>query len=388
MATSRDYYEILGLEKSASEEDIKRAYRTMAKQYHPDRNPDNPGAAEMFKEATEAYEVLKDPQKRQLYDQFGHAGLRGGAGGGGFGYESFDIADALRAFMRDFGGFGGGFEDMFGFGSRGRSGGRRVFRGEDLRVAVRVTLEEVAEGVEKKLKINVKDKCPDCEGSGAAGGSERTSCPQCNGAGEVQRVSQSLLGRFVRVQPCDYCRGTGSIVTNPCDECGGEGRKTVQRTITIKVPGGVSSGNFMTLQGSGNVGPHGGPPGNIEVVFEEEEHELFERHGDDILTEVPISFTQAALGTAVDVPTLTGTESLKIPAGTQSGKLFRFRNKGVKHLRSAGRGSQIVRVVVWTPTRLDKRSKSLLEDLAKIEGISPPKPTKSFFRRLKESLGV
>lgn len=386
MTTSRDYYEILGLDRNANDEDIKKAYRQMALKYHPDRNPNDSAAEENFKEATEAYEALKNPQKRQMYDQFGHAGVRGAAGGRGF--ESFDIGDALRAFMRDFGGLGGAVDDLFGFGGRSRGRGRRVYKGEDLKFTLKVTLEEIAEGVEKSLRVKLKDRCSDCDGSGVARGSQKSICPQCSGSGEVRHVSRSLFGQFVNVRTCDYCRGVGEIISSPCKTCGGEGREQVERKINVKIPGGVVEGNYISLQGSGNIGPQGGPPGDIIVFIKEVDHDTFERHGDDILLEIPVSFAQAALGTTVEVPTLNDTTEIKIPAGTQSGKLFRLRNKGIKHLRRAGRGDQIVRVLAWTPTKLDRKVKEAFQQLAEMEGISPPKPTRSFFKRLRESLGV
>lgn len=386
MTTSRDYYEILGLDRNANDEDIKKAYRQMALKYHPDRNPNDSAAEENFKEATEAYEALKNPQKRQMYDQFGHAGVRGAAGGRGF--ESFDIGDALRAFMRDFGGLGGAVDDLFGFGGRSRGRGRRVYKGEDLKFTLKVTLEEIAEGVEKSLRVKLKDRCSDCDGSGVARGSQKSICPQCSGSGEVRHVSRSLFGQFVNVRTCDYCRGVGEIISSPCKTCGGEGREQVERKINVKIPGGVVEGNYISLQGSGNIGPQGGPPGDIIVFIKEVDHDTFERHGDDILLEIPVSFAQAALGITVEVPTLNDTTEIKIPAGTQSGKLFRLRNKGIKHLRRAGRGDQIVRVLAWTPTKLDRKAKEAFQQLAEMEGISPPKPTRSFFKRLRESLGV
>jgi molecular chaperone DnaJ len=389
MNSRRDYYEVLGVARSATDEEIKKAYRQMALKYHPDRNPDNADAEAHFKEATEAYEVLKDPQKRQVYDQFGHDGLRGQSGYSGFGFDSFDIADALRAFMRDFGGFGGSsFDDIFGGGFGRSRGGRRVYRGEDLRVRLSITLEEAAAGVEKKLKVSVKSSCETCGGSGARPGSKKTTCPKCNGRGQVRQVSRAAFIQFANVVTCDYCNGVGEVITSPCDECGGEGRISVTKSVKVKIPGGVSSGNYLTLSGQGNVGPNGGPPGDLIVLIDEKEHESFERHGDDIVVEIPISFAQAALGDEISVPTLNGNTSLKIPAGTQSGSLFRMRGKGVKHLRKAGRGDELIRVHVWTPTKLDKKSKQLLEELASQEGVSPPKASKSFFEKLKESLGV
>lgn len=387
MATKRDYYEVLGIERSADDEVIKKAYRKVALQYHPDRNPDDPAAEDKFKEATEAYEVLRDPQKRSVYDQFGHAGLKGGTAGGGFG--GFDVSDALRMFMNEFGGFGGGaFDDLFGGFGQTRRRGKRVYRGDDIKVPLRVTLEEVAEGTEREIELKVLDRCYDCNGTGVEGGGDRKSCPQCNGTGEVRQVTRSFLGQMISVRPCDYCKGTGTIVTNPCDTCGGEGRVRVDKKLNVKVPGGVASGNYMTIEGKGHVGPQGGPPGSVVVFFEEEEHDMFERHGDNIVTEHPISFSQAALGDTVVVPTLDGETKLDIPAGTQSGKIFRMKGKGIKHLRRAGRGDELVRIVVWTPTKLDAKSREIFHKLAKHEGMSPPDPSKSFFKRLRESLGV
>lgn len=389
MAEKRDYYEILGINRSATDDEIKRAYRQMAMKYHPDRNPDDATAEEKFKEATEAYEILKDPKTRQVYDTYGHDGLRGAQGGRGFGFDTFSMADALRAFMRDFGGFGGfgGLDDLFGFG-QGSSRGPRVFRGEDLRVTLKVTLEEVAEGVEKSLKVKLLDTCPECKGSGSAPGAEKSTCPQCNGTGEIRKVTRSLFGQFVSVHPCDYCDGQGKVITTPCEKCGGDGRMQVEKKISVKIPGGVAEGNYITLTGSGNAGPQGGPHGDLIVFIREVDHEKYERHGDDIVLDLSISFAQAALGAKVDIPTLNGDTTLDIPAGTQSGRLFRIRNGGIKHLRHAGRGDQIVQVLVWTPTKLDKDARRLFEELALHEGITPPKASKSFFRRLKESLGV
>jgi molecular chaperone DnaJ len=388
MTTNRDYYDILGLQREASEEEIKKAYRQMALKYHPDRNQNDKRAEEKFKEATEAYEVLKDPQKRQIYDQYGHAGLQGARGAGGFGFESFDISDALRAFMRDFGGFGGSFDEVFGFGGRTSRRGRRVYRGEDLRLSLSVTLEEIAEGVEKSLKVKINDRCPECGGTGAAEGTNKTTCPQCSGSGEVRHVARSLFGQVVNVAACGYCGGTGETIPSPCRKCKGDGRGQVEKSIKVKIPGGVMDGNYITLQGAGNAGPKGGPHGDLVVFIHEVEHDLFERHGDDLLIQVPISMSQAVLGATVSVPTLDGSVDLKIPAGTQSGKLFRVRNSGIKHLRSQGKGDQIVRVHVWTPTKLDRQAKELFARLSELETVSAPKPSKSFLDKLKESLGV
>jgi len=389
MPTQRDYYEILAIAKSASEDEIKKAYRKMALKFHPDRNPGDKQAEESFKEATEAYEVLKDPRKRQIYDQYGHAGLNQQAGAGGFsGFGGFDLADALRAFMRDFGGFGG-MEDIFGFGggSRGR-GGRRVQRGSDIQVNLELSLEEIAEGVEKEIKLDYQDVCPECNGKGGKDDSAVKTCPQCKGSGEVRQVTRSLLGQMVRVMPCEYCHGEGTIITEFCPNCKGSGLIETNKTLKAKIPAGVTTGNYLTIREQGNHGPRNGPPGDVIVMLSEEEHEHFSREGDHIVYETPISFSQAALGTTLDVPSLNGDLELNVPAGTQSGKLFKFRNKGIKHLRGKGRGDQIVRVFVWTPEKLDDKARSLFEELARHDGMKPPKPSKGFFRRLWDGLGL
>jgi len=388
MTAKRDFYDVLGVDRSADETAVKSAYRKKAMQYHPDRNPGNKDAEEKFKEATEAYEVLKDPQKRQMYDQYGHAGLGQGPGFGGYGgggFEGFDLSDALRAFMRDFGGGGSIFEDFFDTGG-GR--GRRSNRGEDLRVRIALTLEEIASGVEKTVKVNRLVRCDVCAGSGVAAGSSRKTCTQCKGAGQVRTVSRTFLGTIQQVSTCNLCRGTGEIIADPCRTCVGEGRTKGSSTVTIKVPPGVSSGNYMTVDGMGNAAPHGGAPGNLIAVFEEKEHQLFTRHGDNIIYEMPISFVTAAMGGEVSAPTLNGSEELKIPAGTQSGKVLRIRGKGIPHLHHSGRGDQLVQVMVWVPTKLSAEDKKLMETLSRSEGFKPPKTDKSFFERLRESLGV
>jgi len=390
MTTERDYYEILGIGKDADEDVIKKAYRKKALQYHPDRNPGNKEAEDKFKEATEAYEVLKNPQQRNIYDQYGHAGLKQTAGGGyGGGFSGFDLSDALRAFMRDFGGFGG-FEDIFSdlTGGRRSRGGRRVRRGEDLRIDLELTLEEISEGIEKKIKIKYNKICMTCGGSGAANDSAAKTCPQCKGRGEVQRVTRSLLGQMVSVAPCDYCNGEGTIITDFCSNCRGSGLEQDTKTINVKIPAGVTTGNYLTLSGQGNYGSRGGPAGDVVVVLTEIEHEHFTREGDHLIYELPISFSQAALGTRLDIPELNGKIELSIPAGTQSGKLFRFRGKGIKHLRGMGHGDQIVRVTVWTPTKLGNDEKKIFDQLSKFEKIKPPKSSKNFFEKLRETLGV
>jgi len=382
----RDYYEVLGVGRDASEEEIKKAYRKQALQYHPDKNPGDKQAEERFKEATEAYEVLKDPQKRGQYDQFGHTGAAAFGGFEGFrGFETFDLSDALRAFMRDFGGFGG-LDDLFGTATRTRRAGPQ--RGRELQVRLKLRLEEIATGVEKTIKLKHLVKCSDCGGSGAAPGSSRRSCPQCGGSGEERHISRSIFGQFVKASTCRRCGGEGRIIDKPCPACRGEGRTSGTGTIKVKVPPGVTSGNYITVRGAGDVGPRGGPPGNLIVIIEESEHKDLRRHGDDIIYELPISFSQAAMGAQVVVPTLEGKVKLKIPPGTQSGKLFRLRGKGIPHLNSYGRGDQLVRVYVWTPTKLSPQERELFEQLSKTEGSKPPPADKGFFDRLRETLGV
>lgn len=387
--TKRDYYEVLGVDRSADTDTIKSAYRKLAMKHHPDRNPGDKSSEEKFKEAAEAYEVLKDAQKRQVYDQFGHAGLGQGTGGfgGGFqGYGAFDLGDAMRAFMRDFGGSGSIFDEFFGTSSG--SGRRRSNRGEDLRVRIALTLEEIATGVEKTVKVNRQVSCQTCDGTGVAAGSSKQTCHQCKGAGQVRTISRTFLGTIQQVTTCNVCRGTGEVIAQPCRTCGGEGRQKGSSKVNINVPPGVSSGNYMTIDGMGNSGPHGGQPGDLIAVFEEVDHEYFTRHGDDILYEMPISFTTAALGGEVEARTINGNVKLKIPPGTQSGKLLRLRGKGIPHIHRNGRGDQLVQVTVWVPTRLGDEDKKALDKLARSETFRPPEGDKTFFQKLRETLGV
>lgn len=374
--TKRDYYEILGLSKDASEDEIKRAYRKLAMKYHPDRNPGDKEAEEKFKEASEAYEVLKDSQKRQRYDTFGHSGLRGG-GFEGFGFD-FDIGDALRTFMSDF-----GFGDFFGMGhSTGRRTNRKR-RGRDLQLQLNLSLEEIAAGVQKKIKLKKLVLCDEC---GGRGGDSTMTCLQCQGTGEVRQVSQSLLGQFVNITTCSRCHGGGTILKDPCKKCDGEGRVQGESLISVDIPAGVASGNYITVRGEGNIGPNGGPAGDVIIVIDESEHEYFERHGDDILYTLPLSFAQAALGAEVEIPTLNGKSRLQIQAGTQSNKILRMRNKGIQRLHGHGKGDQLVRIMVWTPTKLSAEEKKLLKELAKSDNLNPPQNDRSFFKKVKEAI--
>jgi molecular chaperone DnaJ len=384
----RDYYEVLGVDRAADENQVKSAYRKLALKHHPDRNPGNKQAEDNFKEATEAYEVLKDGDKRRMYDQYGHAGLGQGGGHGGYGgFEGFDIGDALRAFMRDFGGGGGSvFDDFFG----GATGGnrRRANRGEDLRVRIRLTLEEIASGVEKTVKVNRLVHCDTCGGSGLKAGSSRRTCSQCKGAGQVRRVTQTFLGTIQQVSTCNVCRGAGEVIADPCSTCHGEGRHEGSSKVNLKIPAGVSSGNYMTIASMGNAAPRNGEAGDLVAVFDEDDHPLFRRNGDNIVLEVPVPFPLAALGGEVVVPTLSGEVSLKIPSGTQSSKVLRIRGKGIPHLHQQGKGDQLVVVTVWVPTKLSGEDKKALEKLAQSESFAPPKGDKSFFDKLRETLGV
>ncbi len=378
--TKRDYYEVLGVNRDASVDEIKKAYRKLALKYHPDRNPGDKGAEEQFKEATEAYEILRDKEKRAQYDQFGHAGFAG-AGAGGF--EGFSggmgIDEALRAFMQAFGGFGG-FEDLFGTGmGTGRRRGRRVQRGNDLQIRLRLTLKEVAGGVTKKIKVNRMVSCKSCGGTGAKEGTSKETCPTCRGAGEQQRVSRSLFGQFINVTTCPTCQGEGSIVKSPCSVCGGDGRIKGSRSVEVKIPGGVTTGNYITLEGQGDIGPRGGPHGDLIIMIEELEDEVFERHGYDILCDLPVSFSQLALGARVEIPTLDGKAALKIPPGTHSHKIFRLNGKGIQRLHSHGRGDQLVRLIAWTPQGLNGGERQLFEDLEKKVKDKPPPCGKKFY---------
>jgi len=382
----RDFYDILGVDRDANEVAIKSAYRKLALKFHPDRNPGDNDAEDKFKEATEAYEILKDPQKRQAYDQFGHAGVSQGAGfGGGFGAGGFDMSDALRAFMRDFGG-SSFFEDFFGMGTGGQR--RRRNRGEDLRVRIKLTLEEISSGVEKAVKIKRLAECEECNGSGVAVGSSKKTCPQCKGAGQVRTLSRTFLGTIQQVTTCNMCRGSGEIIADPCHTCRGEGRVRTTTTVNVKVPAGVSSGNYMTMESMGNAAPNKGEPGDLIVVFEEKNHDIFTRHGNHIICEMPISFTTAAIGGTVSVPTLTGSESVKIPAGTQPGKVFKLRGKGIPNLHRNGKGDLLIRVFIWVPTEISARDREIMDELSQSNSFKPPKASKSLFEKLRETLGV
>lgn len=383
--TKRDFYEVLRVNRECTEEEIKKAYRKLALECHPDRNPGNKEAEERFKEATEAYEVLRDPQKKARYDQFGHAGLKGAAGFEGFDFTTFDLSDALHAFMRDFGGFGSVFDEFFDTNSRETRRGYQ--KGQDLQVRLKLSLEEIATGVEKKIKLKKLEKCSECNGSGADKGTSKRTCPKCQGTGQIRRVSRSLFGQFVNVSTCNQCNGEGLVIDKACSNCRGEGRVETTSTVSVKIPSGVTTGNYLQLRGVGNAGPRGGPSGDVIVLIEEEEHPVFVRRGDEVIHEMMISFTQAALGDEITVPTLDGNFNLKIPPGTQSGKIFRLKGKGIPHLHGYGKGDELVIVMIWVPTHLNSEEKRLLKELSLQEDLRPPKWDKSFFEKLKNTLG-
>ncbi len=377
----RDYYEILGVAKTASADEVKKSYRKIAMQFHPDRNPDNKEAEEKFKEATEAYEVLSDTTKRQRYDQFGHSGMHGGQDFHGFS----NVNDIFSHFSDIFGG-SSIFDDFFGqTSSRGR--GRRRSTGtpgSDLRVTLKVTLEEIASGVSKKIKIKKHVTCESCKGTGSDGGSSTKICSVCGGTGEIRNVSRSVFGQFVNIQPCANCNGEGTVVDKPCRSCVGDGRKLEEVTIKIDVPAGVSDGNYMTLRGQGNSGLRGGSAGDIIVVFQEIPHDYFKREGDDILYDLFISFPEIVLGTEVEVPTLNGKAKLKIDGGTQPGKLLRMREKGIQHLNQHGAGDQLVRVNIFVPKKISVKERELLKELLDMPNIkisSGSGDDKNFFKR-------
>jgi molecular chaperone DnaJ len=352
---------------------MKKAYRKLALQYHPDKNPGDKQAEEKFKEVAEAYDVLSDAEKRARYDRFGHvtAGAPSGGGGGFEGYQGFDLSDALRAFMRDFGGFGGGAGDMFE-DSPGRG---RERRGNTLEIRLRLTLEEIATGVEKRVKVRHMRPCTTCSGTGAKSGSAKKTCPVCRGAGQVRTMQRSIFGQVMSVTTCERCRGEGTIIESPCPTCSGEGRVRQQSEISIKVPAGVSTGNYLPLAGMGDAGPRGGPAGDLIAHIEEEEHALFLRDGDDLIVEVPISMARAALGGKTEVPILGGGRAaVEVPAGAPTGKLLRLRGKGIKSLQRSGTGDLLVRLVVAIPAKLSDRAKKLLAELETLPESKTPPP--------------
>ncbi len=372
--SKRDYYEILGVAKNASDDEVKKAYRKLAMKFHPDRNPDDKGAEEKFKEAKEAYEVLSDGDKRAAYDQFGHEGVnpQGGPGGfGGFGSAGgFDFSDIFEGI------FGGGM----GGGGRGRS---NVYRGADLRYNLEITLEEAARGTETKIRIPTLEECESCHGSGAKPGTQPTTCPTCQGHGQV-RMQQ---GFFSIQQTCPRCQGSGKIVAEPCGTCNGQGRIKKHKTLSVKIPAGVDEGDRIRLAGEGEAGVNGGPPGDLYVQIHLKAHPLFKRDGDDLHCEMPVSFATAALGGEVEIPTLDGHARLKVAAETQSGQVLRLKGKGIKGVRSSGPGDLYCHVVVETPVKLSARQKELLREFESLSQQNNNPKAQSFMDRVKEFFG-
>ncbi|MBC8213694.1 MAG: molecular chaperone DnaJ [Candidatus Marinimicrobia bacterium] len=360
----RDYYEILGVDKNASSNEIKKAYRKVAMKYHPDKNPEDEQAEKNFKEAAEAYSILKDDNKRARYNQFGHSGFENASGFGGGGFT--DINDIFSTFGDIFS--GGGFGDIFGRRTQGRQYHQK---GSDLKISIGLTLEEIQKGTTKTVKIKRLEACGDCNGSGARPGTKPTTCPTCHGNGEVRQVQQSFLGQVINVQPCYQCKGSGEIISNPCRSCRGDGRVKKTSTIEIEIPQGVSTGNYMTKQNEGNHGPKGSIPGNLIVYFDEKTHQLFTRDGNNILLETWIQYPQAVFGETIEIPTLAGKVKLKIPAGIKSGQVLRLKGKGIPELNSHRQGDLLVKVQILTPSKLSGKVKDLLKSLKQELPVEP-----------------
>jgi molecular chaperone DnaJ len=389
----REYYEVLGVSRTATKDEIKKAYRKLALQFHPDKNPDNKDAEEHFKEVNEAYEVLSNDDKRRRYDQFGHAGVgSSAASGGGQPGGGADLNDIFSAFNDMFtggrsrgGGSPFGFEEAFGGGRRGRASGG--IPGTDLKIRLKLTLEEIAKGVEKTLKIKKQVTCKECNGSGSKSGATET-CQTCQGSGEVRQISKTMFGQFVNVAACPTCGGEGRIIKDRCPACYGEGIKLGEVTVKVAVPSGVENGNYLTLRGQGNSGPRGGAAGDLIVVIEEIPHELFSRNGNDVIYSLAVSFPDLVLGTKVDVPTLDGAVKLTIPPATQPETMLRIAGHGIGHLRGSARGDQYVKVNVFVPKDLSHQDKELLKEMKKSSGISPSahndKNAKGFFEKARD----
>lgn len=376
----RDYYEILGVSKGATAEEIKKAYRKVAIKFHPDKNPDNPEAEDKFKEAAEAYEILSNEQKKAQYDRFGHEGMRGGAGGGGHGGMNMD--DIFSQFGDIFGGGGGGFSSFFG----GGGGGGRTRKGSNLRIKLKLNLEEIAKGVEKKIKVKRNNSCKPCNGTGAKNGTELDTCQTCKGAGQVQRVVNTMLGQMVSSSPCPTCQGQGKTIKTKCGTCHGDGVTMDEDVISINIPAGVADGMQLSMSGKGNYPPGGGVPGDLLIVIEEEEHKELHREGNNVVYDLYISFADAVLGTSIEIPTITGRAKITIEEGTQSGKILRLRGKGIKDINGYNTGDQLVHVNVWTPKQLTKEEHEIIEKLRDASNFKPDpgKSEKGFFDKIRE----
>ena len=382
---TQDYYALLGVARDANEAEVKKAYRRLAMQHHPDRvaAAEKDAAEAKFKEITEAYEVLRDPDKRAAYDRYGVAGVRGGGPGAG-GFAHFDLSEALNIFMRDFGGLGG-FDAFFGGGERAR----RERHGQDLKVTLKLSLAEVATGTTKRVKVRTLERCTACGGMGAEPGRAATKCGTCGGSGEVRRAARSMFGQFVSVSPCPSCAGEGSVILHPCAKCQGDGRVRAEKELEINVPAGVADHHYLTMRGHGVPGSRNGPPGDLIAVLDIAEDTRFERHGDDLIYDLAVSFSQAALGAELDVPTPYGDATLKIQPGTQTGAVYRLRGKGLPRVGEGGRGDLHVRVHVWTPVKLTPEQRALLEQLQQVESAPPSEghAGRKFWEQLRQAFG-
>lgn len=376
--SKRDYYEILEIQRNANPDEIKKAYRKMALKYHPDKNPNDPTAESKFKEAAEAYEILSDPDKKQRYDRYGHDGVKGMPGGG---YHM--NMDDIFSHFGDI--FGGAFGEQFGFGNRGR-GRRRVNRGTNLRVKVRLSLEEISTGVEKKLKVSKYIPCEHCNGTGAEKGASMNTCPTCHGQGQVTHVTSTFLGQMQTSTTCPTCDGEGTIIGTKCNHCYGNGVVKGEEIISVRIPAGVADGMQLSMSGKGNAAARGGLPGDLLILVEEQEHEYFSRDGNNLIYEHFVSLPDAALGASVDIPTLDGKARIKVDAGTQSGKILRLKGKGLPDLNGYGRGDLLVNLNVWTPRSLTREEQQILEKLRDSENFKPhpSKKDKGFFERMKD----
>lgn len=382
----RDYYEVLGVPKNAEDTAIKKAYRKIAMKYHPDRNPDDKSAEEKFKEAAEAYEILSDADKRARYDRFGHAGVSQNGGGGFGGSGGMTMEDIFSQFGDIFGDGGSPFESFFGGGGGGGRTRSRGKRGSNLRVKVKLTLEEIANGVNKKIKVKKQVNCKTCNGSGAKDSNSVSTCSTCRGSGYVRQVRSTFLGQMQTTVSCPNCNGSGQMITAKCGTCRGEGRTVGEDTIELDIPAGVSEGMQLSLQGKGNSGSMGGPNGDLLVSIVEIEHPRLQRDGMNLIYELYLNFADAALGTSVEVPTIEGKVKIKIPAGTQAGKIFRLKGKGLPAVQSYGKGDQLIHTSIWTPKKINEEERKLLEKLRKMPNFDPQpgKSEKGFFDKMKD----
>jgi len=385
--SKRDYYDVLGVSKGSSADEIKKAYRKLAIKYHPDKNPNDKTAEDKFKEAAEAYEILSNPEKKQRYDHYGHAGVGGASGGGGYGGGGMNMEDIFSQFGDIFGGGGGSpFDSFFGGGQQQSRGGRRVAKGSNLRIKVKLTLEEIANGAEKKIKVNKQVTCKTCDGTGAKDRSSVSTCSTCGGSGAVRRVTNTILGQMQTSSTCPTCNGSGSQITSKCNSCHGEGTVRGEETISINIPAGVSDGMQLSMSGKGNAAPNGGIPGDLIILIEEIPHETLKREGNNIVYDLHVSIVDAALGYSAEVPTIDGKAKIKIDPGTQSGKLLRLKGKGIPEINSYHRGDEIIHVNIWTPKALSSEERELLEKLRESPNFKPQpgKNDKSFFEKMKE----